>query len=127
MKIFVFVILFLIAEMQFAQPRFTVEDQLNRLKQELNLNKDQSAKIQVILQSKIEEMKKLRGERSSNGERPNQEVMDSVREKMKEINQKYNDQITKILDKSQKEKFTELQKKMQEERQKRFGTPPQTN
>ncbi len=96
-----------------AQPRYTPNDRLERLKERLSLTKEQSKKVEKILVKADEEMKKLRD--SKNPDRAAfREIMDGS-----------NKEIQKVLTEKQKLEFN----KMLEERRKRRqeNQSPSTN
>ena len=86
-----------------AQPRFTPQDRLERLKERLSLTKEQSKKVEKILIKADDEMKKLRA-----SENPD-------RAAFRKITDSSNKEIEKVLTEKQKPEFN----KMLEERRKR--------
>lgn len=102
------VLLLLAAVAALAQPpRWSVDDQLKRLEEELKLTADQSKAVKVILTDQQKEMQTLREQ--SQGDR------ESMREKMQTLRKKYDDKIMALLNDTQKEQY----KKILEERAKR--------
>ena len=96
-----------------AQPRFSPQDRLERLKERLSLTKDQSVKVEKILVKADEEMQKLRAR-----ENPD-------RAEFRKIMDNSNNEIMKVLNKTQKAEY----EKMLNERRKRWqeNKPSSTN
>jgi len=88
-----------------AQPRFTPQDRLERLKEKLSLTKEQSIKVEKILVKSDEEMNKLRA--SENPDRAAfRKIMDSS-----------NKEIEKLLNEKQKLEFNKLLEERRNRRQ----------
>ena len=83
---------------------------LQRLSQALDLTDDQKTKLKPILESEWQEMKPIRQDASL--------TKDQKRAKMKEIHEKYQEQISGVLTPEQQEKL----KKVQSDRMQRHGT-----
>lgn len=92
-------------------PRFSVEEQVSDLKEELALTDDQADQITDILKEQRNQMENLR--ESFDGERG------QMRDKFREIREKTNTQIKELLTDEQKEKYDEFV----EERQSRMRRP----
>ncbi len=87
-------------------PRWSVDEQLKRLEQDLKLTTEQSKTIKAILTDQQKEMQTLRDQ--------NQGDRESMREKMQALRKKYDEKILAVLNDTQKAEY----KKMIEERAK---------
>ncbi|MCF8267508.1 MAG: hypothetical protein K9I69_05440 [Ignavibacteriales bacterium] len=85
-----------------AQPRMNIEDRLKSLQDELKLSEAQFAKIKVILEDQQKEMRKLRENMDTSGDR------EAMREKFMKSAQKTDSLIEEVLDDAQKEKYKKL-------------------
>ncbi|HNW59679.1 MAG TPA: hypothetical protein PKI62_08400 [bacterium] len=101
-------VLLLAAVAALAQPpRWSVDEQLKRLEQDLKLTAEQSKSIKTILTDQQKEMQTIREQ--------NQGDHEAMREKMQALRKKYDDKILAVLNDAQKVEY----KKMLEERAKR--------
>lgn len=96
-----------------AQPRSgnRAERQLERIKEKIDLNKEQTEKIKTILEKAQEEMRAMF--EKSDGDRS------SMREAATKRTEQTDAEIEKVLTKKQKEKYQEYKKERQKEMQER--------
>ncbi|KAA3611289.1 MAG: hypothetical protein D8M58_15075 [Calditrichaeota bacterium] len=91
--------------------RFSLEDQIKNLKENLELTDEQVEKIKPILEKQREQMQEMRD--NFDGERS------EMREAMTEIREETDKKINEVLTDEQKEKYQEIQ----EERRSRRRRP----
>ncbi len=86
-----------IATAQFRAP--SIDQQLEKLQEQLTLTTEQSNQIKVILDSNRNQMEELRQESGRNS---------ATREKMMDLRNELNNQIMAMLDEEQQQKFQEM-------------------
>ena len=91
------------------------QQQMEELKKEIGLNKDQVKKFDEIYKKYDDKMAAMREDMMAGGDR------EAMRSKMQQINTERDAEVKKMLNKDQVKKFDDYQKKLAEQRAQRQG------